>query len=93
MGLHGLLQGQRYLIFSGVRLSRRGSAGTPGLLYWPQMIDDGDYGAISGMKFGRGSRSTRRKPEPAPICPPQIPHEQTLARTRAAAVAIQRLTA
>jgi hypothetical protein len=36
---------------------------------------------------------TGRKPEPAPFCPPQIPHNQTRARTRAAAVGSQRLTA
>jgi hypothetical protein len=29
----------------------------------PQMIDEGDCGAIGGMKIGRGNRSTRRKPE------------------------------
>jgi hypothetical protein len=37
------------------------------------MTDDGDCGAIGGMKIGRGNRSTRRKPAPAPLCPPQIP--------------------
>jgi hypothetical protein len=30
---------------------------------------------------------------PTPLCPPQIPHNQTRARTRAAAVGSQRLTA
>jgi hypothetical protein len=30
---------------------------------------------------------------PAPLCPPQIPLDQTRARTRAAAVGSQRLTA
>jgi hypothetical protein len=39
------------------------------------------FGAISGMKIGRGNRSTRRKPVPAPLCPPQNPHDQTRART------------
>jgi hypothetical protein len=39
------------------------------------MIDEGDCGAIGGMKIGRGNRSTRRKPAPAPLCPPQIPHD------------------
>jgi hypothetical protein len=34
----------------------------------------------------RGNRSTRRKPAPVPLCPPQIPYELTWARTRAAAV-------
>jgi hypothetical protein len=29
------------------------------------------------MKIGRGNRSTRRKPAPAPLCPPQIPLDQT----------------
>jgi hypothetical protein len=38
------------------------------------------------MKIGRGNRSTRRKPAPAPLCPPQIPLDQTRARTRAAAL-------
>jgi hypothetical protein len=55
----------------------------------PQMIDEGDCGAIGGMKIGRGNRSTRRKPAPAPLCPPQIPLDQT----RAAEVGSQRLTA
>jgi hypothetical protein len=32
------------------------------------------------------------KPAPAPFCPPQIPLDQTRARTRAAAVGTQRLT-
>jgi hypothetical protein len=45
------------------------------------------------MKIGRGNQSTRRKPAPAPFCPPQIPLDQTRARTRAAAVGSQRLTA
>jgi hypothetical protein len=81
------------IIISGVRLSPLGTAATTGLLYQPQMIDGGDCGAIGGMKIGRGNRSTRRKPGPAPLCPPQIPHDQTRARTRAAAVGSQRLTA
>jgi hypothetical protein len=66
-------------IISGVGLSPLGTAATSGLLYKPQMIDEGDCGAIGGIKIGRGNRSTRRKPVPAPFCPPQIPHDQTLA--------------
>jgi hypothetical protein len=31
------------------------------------------FGAIGGMKIGRGNRSTLRKPAPAPLCPPQNP--------------------
>jgi hypothetical protein len=66
-----------FFIISGVGLSPLGTAATSGLLYKPQMIDEGDCGAIGGMKIGRGNRSTRRKPAPAPLCPPQIPHDQT----------------
>jgi hypothetical protein len=74
------------IIVSGVRLSPLGTAATTGLLYQPQMIDEGDCGEIGGMKIGRGNRSTRRKPAPVPLCPPQIPHDQTQAWTRATAV-------
>jgi hypothetical protein len=56
-----------FIIVSGVRLSPLGTAATTGLLYQPQMIDDGDCGEIGGMKIGRGNRSTRRKPAPAPL--------------------------
>jgi hypothetical protein len=76
-----------FIIVSGVRLSPLGTVATSGLLYQPQMIDDVDCGEIGGMKIGRG------KPAPAPLCPPQTPHDQTRARTRAAAVGSQRLTA
>jgi hypothetical protein len=51
----------------------------------PGDCDDGEFG---GMKIGRGNRSTQRKPTPAPLCPPQIPLDQT----RAAAVGSQQLT-
>jgi hypothetical protein len=78
---------------SGVGLSSLGTATISGLLFKPQMIDEGDCGAICGIKIGRGNRSTRRKPAPAPLCPPQIPHDQTRALTRDAAVGSQRLTA
>jgi hypothetical protein len=83
----------RFFFISGVGQSPLGTAVTSGLLYKPQMIDKGDYGAIGGMKIGRGNRSTWRKPAPAPLCPPQIPHDQTRARTWAAAVGSQGLTA
>jgi hypothetical protein len=56
--------------FSGVGLSPLGTAATVGLLYQPQMIDEGVCGAIGGMKIGRGNQSTRRKPSPAPLGPP-----------------------
>jgi hypothetical protein len=65
-----------------------------GLLYQPQMMDDDDYdecGAVGGM-IGKGNRSTRRKPAPMPMCPPQIPHDLTRAGTQAAAGGGWRLT-
>jgi hypothetical protein len=81
-----------FILLSGVRLSPLGTAATTALLYQPQMMDHGDCGAICGMKIGKGNRSTRRKSSPAPLCPLQIPLDQTRARTRAAAVGSQRLT-
>jgi hypothetical protein len=36
-------------------------------LYQPQMIDDGDCGAIGGMEIGKGNRNCRRQPAPAPF--------------------------
>jgi hypothetical protein len=44
----------------------------------------GDYDdeEIGGM-IGRGTRNTRRKPAPVPLCPPQTPHAART-RTRAA---------
>jgi hypothetical protein len=59
---------------------------------WPIVPAPGDYdGEIGGM-IGRGNRSTRRKPDPVPLCPPQSPYAARR-RTRAAAVGSQRLTA
>jgi hypothetical protein len=79
-----------FFILSGVRLSPLGTAGTIGLLYQPQMIDNGDCGATGGKKIGRENRSTRRKPTPVLLCQPQIPHGLTRARTRAAEPATNR---
>jgi hypothetical protein len=42
----------------------------------PQLTAPGDFydGEVGGMNdFGRGNRSTRRKPAPTPLCKPQIP--------------------
>jgi hypothetical protein len=39
------------------------------------------FGAFGGIKIGRGDRSTRRKPTPAPLCPPQNPTWQPRSRT------------
>jgi hypothetical protein len=62
---------------------------------WPIVSDPGDSddGEFVGMKIDSGNRSTRRKPAPAPLCPPQNPVDQTRDRTQAAAVGSQRLTA
>jgi hypothetical protein len=53
-------------------LSPLGTAAT----YRPIVPAPGDYdeGEIGGMMIGRGNRSTRRKPAPVPLCPPQTPH-------------------
>jgi hypothetical protein len=64
-----------------------------GLLYQPRMVDENDCGAVGGMRIARGNRSTRRKPARMPLCPPQIPHDVTWARTRAASVGSRQLTA
>jgi hypothetical protein len=49
--------------------------------YWPIVPgpddSDGDCGEIGEIKIGRGNRNTPRKSTPAPLCPPQIPHEYT----------------
>jgi hypothetical protein len=44
------------------------------------------------MRIGRWNRSTRKRPAPVLLLPPQIPHDLTWARTRAAAVGSRRLT-
>jgi hypothetical protein len=41
------------------------------LLTAPGECDDGEVGGMNG--FGKGNRSTRRKPAPTPLYPPQIP--------------------
>jgi hypothetical protein len=49
------------------------------------MMDDDECEAVGGM-LGMGNQSTRRRPAPVPLCPPEIPHDLTWAITRAAAV-------
>jgi hypothetical protein len=56
----------------------------------PGNCEDQEFG---GMKIGKGNRSTRKKSAPSPLCPPQIPLDQTRVRTRAAEVGNQRLIA
>jgi hypothetical protein len=44
-----------------------------GLLYLPRGdFEDGEFG---GMMIGSRKRSTRKKPAPVPLCPPQIQHD------------------
>jgi hypothetical protein len=78
------------LLGGGVQLGSLGTVATD----WPIVPALGDYddGEFCGMKSGRGNRSTRRKPAPAPLCPSQIPLDQTRDGTRTAAVGSQRLT-
>jgi hypothetical protein len=52
---------------------------------------DYDYGEIGGI-IGRGNGSTRGKPAPVPLCPPQTP-KAARTRTLASAVGSQRLIA
>jgi hypothetical protein len=54
--------------------------------------DDNDCGLVGGM-CGMGNHNARSKPVPVPLCPPEIPHEQTWARTRATEMGSRRLTA
>jgi hypothetical protein len=60
----------------------------------PTVPPPGDYGdgEIGRTMISRGNGSTRRKPSPVPLCPPQKPHMPARTRTRAAAVGKQRLT-
>jgi hypothetical protein len=56
----------------GVQFGSLGTAATNR----PIVLALGDYddGEIGGIMTGRGNRSTRRKPAPVPLCPPQTPH-------------------
>jgi hypothetical protein len=73
---------------SGVQLGPLGTAATNR----PIVPVPGDYDTKIGGTIGRGNRSTRRKPAPLPLCPPQTPHAART-RSQAAAVGSQRLTA
>jgi hypothetical protein len=42
---------------------------------WHRDFWVGEYGAVSGMRIGKGNRSTRRKPTPVTLHPPEIPHD------------------
>jgi hypothetical protein len=70
------------IVGGGVQLGPLGTTATNR----PIVPAPGDYddGEIGGM-IGRGNRSTRRKPAPVPLCPPQYPYA---ARTRSRAAAV-----
>jgi hypothetical protein len=59
------------IVGGGVQLGPLGTAATNR----PIVPAPGDYddGEIGGM-YARGNRSTRKKPAPVPLCPPQTPH-------------------
>jgi hypothetical protein len=63
--------------------------------FWPIVPVPGDCedGEFGGIKTGRGNRSIRRTPAPAPFCPSQIPLDQNIEGTLAVIVGSQRLTA
>jgi hypothetical protein len=82
-----------FIVLIGVGQSPLGTAATTGVLFQAQMIDDGDCGAIGGMKAVRGHLNAQRKPAPVPLWPPQIPPDLTRAPTRAAAMGSLQLTA
>jgi hypothetical protein len=74
---------------SGVQLGPLGTAATNrSIAPAPGDYDDGEIGGM----IGRRNRSTRRKPAPVSLCPPQTPHPART-RTRIAAVGNQRLIA
>jgi hypothetical protein len=62
-----------------------------GILCQHWMIDD-ECEVVGGMRIGRGNRSTRRKPAPVSLCPSQILHNLTWARTRPATLGSRILT-
>jgi hypothetical protein len=73
----------------GVQLGPLGTAATNRpIVPAPGDYDDEEIGGI----IDRGNRSTRRKPTPVPLCPPQIPHA-AWTRTWGVAVGNQRLAA
>jgi hypothetical protein len=68
------------IVGCGVQLGPLGTAATNRpVVPAPGYYDDGEIGGM----IDRGNCSTRRKPAPMPLCPPQIPHAART-RTRAA---------
>jgi hypothetical protein len=89
------LQGEPFFLIpiveGGVQMGLLGTSATNWpILHAPGDYDDGEYG---GIVICRRNRSTLRKAAPVPLCPQQIPHYLTWARTQAATMGSQRLTA
>jgi hypothetical protein len=80
-----------HLVGGGVQLGPLGMAATDGSIV--PVSGDYDDGEFGGIKIGKGNQTTWRKPAPAPLCPPQIPLDQTQDQTQPATVGSQRLTA
>jgi hypothetical protein len=76
------------IVGGGVQLGPLSTVANRPIVPAPGGYDDGEIGGM----IGSGNRSTRRKPAPMPLCPPQTLHAART-RTRAAAVGSQRLTA
>jgi hypothetical protein len=75
--------------WGGIILSPLGMSATT----WPIVAARNEkYGAFGGISFGRGNRSTRRKPAPMPFCLPQIPHDLIWVRMWVVAAGSWRLT-
>jgi hypothetical protein len=90
-GLHVLLYFFNLILHGGGGVESRSTRHCGHLMtYCVSAPGDYDNGEIGGM-IGRGNRSTRRKPAPVPLYPPQTPHAART-RTRAAAVGSQLLT-
>jgi hypothetical protein len=62
-----------------------GPLGTAATNRWPIVPAPGDYDGEIGGTIGRANRSTRRKPAPVPLCPPQ---NTLAAQTRTRTVAV-----
>jgi hypothetical protein len=67
-----------------------GTSSTSGLLYLPRVIVTMENSLE--WRLAGETELPRENLPPAPLCPPQIPLDQTWARSRAAAVGSQRLT-
>jgi hypothetical protein len=76
------------IVGGGVQLGPLGTAATNRpIVPAPRDYDDREIGGM----IGRGNQSTRRKPAPVPLCPPQ--HHMLPGREPRAPVGSQRLTA